>query len=218
MPGRVGGVALVEGTFSQVPIVAQPDRLRRCGVPVQATRVVGAETHPGAPRGVGPLPHEVASGSAAHGVAVPGAGCVPQAHAVVVFRGDHHVGSPGRHQFGDGRVGVESLGPPGVEEVVVVAAAVHLGVVPLRGTTLQPDGVVVPLGVGVVPEPLGRRDLAEFRDGLPPRGHRVRPPVDEESELGAPEPLRGGARERFPAFGVAFESCLQVSDHRILLC
>ena len=108
----VGGVLLSEGTLGQLPVVAQPDRHRRRGMPVQAAGIVGPEPDPGAAGGLSPLTHQVALGTAVDGVAVAGAGRIPQTHPVVVLGGDHHIRPAGRHQLGDGGVGVEVLGLP----------------------------------------------------------------------------------------------------------
>src|SRR5699024_4719505 len=78
----VPAVLVVPGAFGAGLVQPVHERCRGPDVPVQAAGVVHAEAHPGLTGGAGDLADEVAVRPAPHGVALPGAGGVPQGDAV----------------------------------------------------------------------------------------------------------------------------------------
>lgn len=209
MGGAVLPVLVVPRTLQVVHVLTADQRLRRPHMPVQAPGVVDAEAHARLGHRARDLADEIPLRAPAHGVAVPGAGGVPQGHPVVVLGGGHDVvGARAAEKVGPGG-GVEVGGVPLVQEVVVGRVAVDLPVVLGRRGALDADRVEVPLGVGVVGEPAGVvGDRAELCGGLGPGGHGVRAPVDEDAERGVAEPVGQSLRKGIPLLGVTHGRCL----------
>jgi len=81
-----------------------------------------------------------------------------------------------------GRVPLLAFRVEGLSEaVVVVICAVVLLVVGLRRRTVDPDGVVVPLGIGVVFQEVRLLEVDQFERR--PSRDRIKSPVDEMPSL-----------------------------------
>src|SRR5690606_35418349 len=154
VPEDVGSVAVDEVTdmgAAVLPVLVIPralevmhvlpaeQRLGGAHMPVEPAGVVDAEAEPGVGGGLRDLADEVPLRAAGHGVAVPGAGCIPQGHAVVVLGGGDDVVRAGATEEIRPLRGIELRGVPLVEEVVVRRTAVDLLVVLRRWGAFDAD-------------------------------------------------------------------------------
>ena len=169
--------------------------------PVEAARVVDAESQALGAHGVGERADEVAARAAGDGGQVARARRIPQGDAVVVLGRRHHVVGADRAEQARPVGRVVRLGVPVVEERRVGCVAVLARVMRRGRRPLDADRVRVPLGVGVVREPLVVGHGAERPRRLRPRGHGVRAPVHEDAERRVLRPLRqrsAGCPDRSP--------------------
>ena len=128
----------------------------------------------------------------------PGAG--PQANAVVVLSRWDDVAGTGAVEQRHEVIRIEPLGVPRIDEFVVRRISVQQPVVLCRRAAGDLQRIPIPLGVRVrcIPLAIGNRPVLAAR--FCRAWDRVRPPMNEDAELGVSEPRGGLAAESIPVW------------------
>ena len=158
--------------------------------PVEARGVVHAELQSLAAHGVGEFLDQIAMRTTVHGIPPIVVGGLPQRDAFVMLRGRHEVPGTGAcEQVGHVR-GVERLGLPHVDEVLIRHVTVDFLLMLGRRRALDAHRVPIPFRIRAVGVPVHRIVKGAKRtDRLRPCRHRIRTPVGEDAETGALEPF-----------------------------
>ena len=169
--------------------------------PVETTGVVEPDAQVVRTRSLRDIRHDVPLAGEAARLAGARVLAGPQKEAVVMLGGEDHVTGADLLEQRRPSIRIAALGSLAEhrrEVIVGKTASVGLDVMAACGRVTDPQGVLVPLGIGIVGEhalPAGSRHLVvDIGATRRPARHRVEAPVHEDAQLGVLVPSRDRMR------------------------